>query len=79
MKKLLIETAGWYGALAILTAYILVSFEIISPTYIWYQILNGTGALGIVIVSFYKRAYQPGVLNLVWLLVALFALLQLFY
>jgi hypothetical protein len=79
MKRFLIEAVGWYGALAILAAYMLVSFEMISPTNPWYQVLNGTGALGIVIVSFSKRAYQPGVLNLVWLLVALFALLQFFY
>ena len=55
--KLAIEIFGWYGAMAILLAYALVSFSYIEPTNIWYQVLNGTGALGIVAVSFYKKAY----------------------
>ncbi len=76
--KSLIELCGWYGALAILAAYTLVSFGIMEPASVWYQILNATGALGIVVVSFYKRAYQPGVLNIVWMLIALIALARMF-
>lgn len=66
---------GWYGALAILLAYILVSFSILSPDSVWYQILNLTGALGIVVTSFNKKNYAPGVLNLVWAAIAVVALL----
>ena len=74
--KLAIEIFGWYGAMAILLAYALVSFSYIEPTNIWYQVLNGTGALGIVAVSFYKKAYQPGVLNAIWAVIALLAIVQ---
>ncbi len=62
--KTFIEFFGWYGTVAIVAAYALVSFSIIEPSNIWYQILNGTGALGIVVVSFHKKTYQPGILNL---------------
>lgn len=77
MKKILIETAGWYGTVAILLAYALVSFSVLAPTDIWYQVLNGTGAIGIVAVSLYKKAYQPGVLNIIWAIIAVVAITQI--
>ena len=73
----LIELFGWYGAVAIVLAYALVSFSILEPTNLWYQALNGSGALGIVAVSFYKKTYQPGVLNIVWTVIAFVAILQI--
>jgi hypothetical protein len=76
MKKWLIEIWGWYGMCAVVTAYMLVSFEVIEPRLL-YQILNITGSLGLIVVSFYKRAYQPAVLNIVWIAVAAGALISL--
>lgn len=77
--KFFIEILGWYGAAAILVAYALVSFGALSSASVWYQILNASGALGIVVVSFSKKTYQPGVLNAIWLVIALFALVRLFF
>lgn len=77
--KTLIEVFGWYGMVAIVVTYALVSFSVLTPTNIWYQILNGTSALGIVVVSFYKRAYQPGVLNVIWILIAIAAILKIVF
>lgn len=71
------EIYGWYGAVAMITAYGLVSFDILSATSIWYQFLNITAALGIVTISLYKRTYQPAVLNLVWAAIAAVAIVQL--
>ena len=79
MKKLATEIIGWYGAFAILGAYILNSFEIISATDLIYQFLNATGAVGIVIVSWIKRAYQPMALNLIWSIIGFIALLRLLF
>jgi 4-hydroxybenzoate polyprenyltransferase len=76
MKEWFIEIGGWYGMTAVVTAYILVSFEIIEPGFL-YQLLNITGSLGLIIVSFHKRAYQPGVLNIIWIAVAIGALINL--
>ncbi len=78
MKTKLLEIYGWYGMVAILLAYFLVSFSVITATSLWYQILNGTGALGIVLVSFHQKDYQPGVLNIVWTLIALVAIFKIF-
>ncbi|MBN1566916.1 MAG: hypothetical protein JXA73_03660 [Acidobacteria bacterium] len=77
MRKLA-EWYGWYGMGAIVLAYALASFSVIEATGLIFQILNGTGALGIVFVSFYKKAYQPGVLNLIWVLIAVVAIARRF-
>ena len=74
-----IEIFGWYGAVAIVLAYALVSFSILEPTGLIYQLLNVTGALGIVVVSFHKRAYQPGVLNIIWAVIASIAILKILF
>ncbi len=73
------EILGWYGAAAIVLAYALVSFSILEPTSAWYQLLNGTGAFGMVVVSFAKKAYQPGVLNIIWAVIAIVALVKILF
>ena len=77
MKSKLIELFGWYGTVAILLAYFLVSFSFLEVTNIWYQVLNITGSLGIVFDAFYKKDYQPGVLNIVWMVIAAIALVRM--
>jgi hypothetical protein len=77
MKIKLIEIFGWYGTIAIVAAYALISFGLLSSENIWYQILNCTGAIGIVIISFSKKTYQPGVLNLIWTVIALVAIVKI--
>lgn len=72
-----IELFGWYGTFAIILAYVLVSFSVLQPTSLIYQILNGTGALGVVLISFHKKAYQPGFLNIVWTLIAVVAIFKI--
>ncbi len=71
------EFLGWYGTAAILIAYALINFNIISLEGYLYQLLNTTGALGIAYISFKKRAYQPGVLNVIWAAIALIAIMSL--
>ena len=79
MKKLIIEIIGWYGAAAIVAAYFLVSFNLIGAGDIIYQILNFTGAIGIVLISLHKKAYQPAALNLIWTIIAVIALLKIIF
>jgi hypothetical protein len=76
MNKL-IEALGWYGTAAIVVAYALVSFAVLPADSLWYQLLNGTGAVGIVIVSFHKRAYQPAVLNCIWTAIAVLVIAKI--
>lgn len=76
-QKLIHETIGWYGTCAIVIAYALVSFNLLSTSSFIYQIMNGTGALGIVYISFKKKAYQPGVLNVIWAIIAFIAIIRI--
>ena len=77
MKIKSIAYLGWYGVLAILTAYALLSFNIISAKSYSYQLLNLTGAIGLVIEAASKKDVQPAALNVVWAVVAMIAVVQL--
>lgn len=76
MLEVLIEIYGWLGAICIVAAYYLNSFEKIERGYV-YQALNLFGAIGVVVVSFYRGAYSPGVLNCVWAGIAFIAIINL--
>lgn len=75
--KLLYEIVGWYGTVAIVGAYALVSFKVLGADSTIYQLLNLTGALGIVLISLLKKAYQPAVLNIIWTVIAAVALVRM--
>ncbi|MFA4931275.1 MAG: hypothetical protein WC570_05430 [Patescibacteria group bacterium] len=77
-KQLIDEIIGWYGAIAIVGAFAMVSFEFWAPTSFFYQFFNATGGLGMIYISFIKRAYQPAVLNLFWSIIAIVAIVRLF-
>lgn len=74
----MIELFGWYGTIAIVSAYALVSFSMLSPTSVSYQLLNITGSLGIVTASLHKKDYQSTVLNIIWILIAVVAIIRVF-
>lgn len=69
-----IEVVGWIGTLAVLLAYLLVSTKKLTASSIQFQILNLFGAIGIIINSAFHRAIPSVALNIVWLLIALYAL-----
>lgn len=64
------QIIGWYGVLAILLAYALITFEIVTASAVMYLILNSSGALALIVQSYSIRNYQLIVLNVVWLIVA---------
>jgi len=77
MKQNAIGAVGWYGVVATIAAYFLVSFSILPATSMWYQGLNLTGAIGVTIETWYKRDYQPFWLNLIWAGIAAVAIVNL--
>lgn len=77
MKEKITEFLGWYGIVAILVAYILISVGYFNSESLWYQLFNFTGAIGVIVDAWQDRNIQPVVLNSVWLAVALFALLKM--
>ena len=77
MWVLLVEVLGWYGLGTVVLAYAMVSLSFVSANSYVYQLLNLNGAFGLGVVAFVKRAYQNGVLNLVWAAIAIIAILRL--
>ena len=73
--KIIYEIIGWYGTLAIILAYALLSFGLLSSNSVIYQLINFTGA--IVIISVIKKAYQPAALNIVWALIGVITIVRL--
>jgi len=75
INKKAAQIAGWYGTTAIVLAYVLVSFKVVTANGVIYQLLNLTGALGIISISLVKKVKQPAVLNIFWALIAVIALI----
>jgi hypothetical protein len=73
------EILGWYGMTAIVLAYSLISFSLISSNSFYYQFLNLTGSLGIILVALGKKDYQPVVLNIIWMIIAVIAIVRLIF
>lgn len=71
------EIIGWYGTVAIIGAYALNSFGIIATSNPWYQILNATGSIGIIVISLRKKVFQSVILNIIWAAIALVGLGQI--
>ena len=71
------ESIGWYGTIAIITAYFLNSFSLMATSGFWYSFLNLTGSIGIALVSYRKKAYQPMTLNIVWAGIGLIAIARI--
>lgn len=66
---------GWYGTLAILSAYGLSSMGWLEQGTL-YQFLNLTGAAGVGLVCFLRRAWQPMCLEVAWAIIAILALVR---
>ncbi len=76
-RQAVVEILGWYGLIAIVIAYGTVSLNLASPNSYAYQFLNLSGAVGLGLIAFVKKAYQNGVLNVVWAAIAVVALIRL--
>ncbi len=78
-RERLIGFFGWCGTIGVLLAYALVSFSVLEPTNIWFQLLNLMGAAALCLLSLHKCTYQFFIVNLVWGLVALVAIVKTFF
>lgn len=76
--KLLIDILGWIGSIEVITAYGLNSFQKIKSDSIWFQLLNLTGGIFLIINTVYYGAYPSTFINIVWVLIAIPALYAIF-
>lgn len=79
IKKLIINLIGWFGVSAVLLAYLLLSFSFLSSHNLIYQLLNGIGAIFLIVESAWRNDYPFTFLNVVWAAVALWAIIQIIF
>ncbi len=75
--KLAVDVIGWFAAGAVLAAYALVSMGKVKAASYSYQGLNLVGGLGLAVNTFYYMSYPSTALNVVWGLIAVYAIWQL--
>jgi len=71
------ETLGWIGSVGILASYGLLSLGVISGDSILYYILSGVGAFGLAIVTYRHRAFQSFIVNIIFTILAVIALIRI--
>ena len=76
MFTLFINIIGWIGVALLLLSYALVSTRKLEGDSLVYQWLNISGAVMLVCNSFYFGAMPSVGVNLAWIGIAIFALLQ---
>lgn len=70
------DTVGWTGAALVLIAYGLLSIQWMNGNSISYQALNVTGALLLVVNSYYLGAYPSVGVNAAWVGIAAITLFR---
>jgi hypothetical protein len=74
---LLIDIAGWIGSVFILLAYGLNSYKKIESNSMMFYLLNLFGGILLIIYSTYKGAFANTFINVVWVLIAIPAIINL--
>jgi hypothetical protein len=74
--KLFIEVVGWIGATLIIAAYALLSAGKLRGDSRTYHLMNIVGAAGFVVNSGWNGAFPSAALNVVWIGIGAYALLQ---
>ena len=72
-----IDLIGWIGSLEVILAYALISMQKVSAKNYYYQVLNGTGAVFLIINTIYYGSYPSTFINIVWLVIAALGIFQL--
>ena len=78
MRKYVWEGIGWIGALFSLLAFSLNSFNMISSQSVQYLGMNIAGCFLMILYAVSKKAHASWVLNAVFLLMAVIALVRVY-
>jgi hypothetical protein len=75
-QKTMIDIVGWLGSVFVVAAYFSVSYERFRMSPFMYQLLNAAGSLCLIVNTAYYRAYPSASVNVIWLFIALIALIR---
>ena len=70
------DILGWIGSFEVIIAYGLISYNRVDGGSTFYQVLNLTGAILLIINTVYLEAYPSAFINMVWVGIAIAALLK---
>lgn len=69
---------GWIGAAASLSAFSLNSMNVIGSQSVQYLLLNIVGCFCLIVYAVFKKAHASWVLNSIWLIMTLVALVRVY-
>jgi len=75
--ELVVEVVGWAGAILILLAYLMLSAGKLTGQSLTYQGMNVVGAAGFVVNGWWHGALPSATLNVLWLMIGLFAAIRI--
>ncbi len=75
--QLIVDAIGWIGSLAVVAAYGLNSYQKLKSNSLAFLLLNFFGGVFLIVYSIYYTAYANTFINVVWVLIAIPALLNL--
>lgn len=76
MMHILIETLGWIGSVLIVGAYAANIYGRLKADHIAYIWMNMVGGIFFVVNTIYHHAYPSALVNVVWVLIALNAIIR---
>ena len=77
--KVWIDIIGWAGSLGVVAAYALNSYKVIASDSWIFLLLNLVGGIFLIVYSFYYAAFANTFINVVWVVIAVTAMLRLLY
>lgn len=77
--ELWIDIMGWVGSIEVIIAYFMISTHRIDANNIYYQLLNGTGAILLIVNTVYYGAFPSTFINIVWLVIAAHAIIKMIF
>jgi hypothetical protein len=75
--KIFIEIIGWIGAVEVIIAYALNSNGKLKSDSAVFQLLNLTGALFLIVNTWFNESYPSMVINIIWTAIAVIALIRI--
>ena len=79
MELSFIDGLGWVGSLCVIIAYGLNSYQKIRSDSLIFYALNVVGGILLIIYSNYKGAYANTFINVVWVIIAIPAILKVLF
>ena len=79
MTFTLVDGLGWVGSLCVIIAYGLNSYQKIRSDSLIFYTMNLVGGILLIIYSNYKGAYANTFINVVWVIIAVPAMLRVIF